>query len=558
MDDRVLGDADRGVAEVRLDQRREHRRDGGRQIVRIEIGLRRHRHVDRLGDAADQRLVVAQTEAGGAGAAIGNVEHLQERRHVHFHEGVVVEALVAEVQNKMRAVGPQLGVKRGVIVEKTKAIIGQLVQCRLEPLDRLDILFVPASVALDRVGKARIAENHGDVGKQRRAARQPPRAARRLAGQKQPVRHHAEILIAGRIRRQQRMKADIGETGAGQQRVEALFRIEPLGIELIGDDAALGMDHDLTADQPIAILGEIALAADEMILVDPFPRARIEMTAHPLAIHQIHDERSAGGEGALDRFEHGEIVLRTLEIAERVAQTGRRNEIRPSPRRKRRASPSWKRDLQVALPGAFAGEADQVARAVEPGDVRKAAPGEFERMAALAAAQIEDAVVALEPDGADQQIDLLAGVAVVLDNVAVGFEIERVEQSAPPIRGQMTLEIGHRTQGARTDVPALLRPVAICTRKIGVRRVRLGSGPRTIRLLAHIHCPRSFGRQKAADTVPEPACGQRAIARRGVVARIGCWSRRLREMHSRSDTGFRLDQRRVSAGSSEYFVRLSR
>ena len=83
-----------------------------------------------------------------------------------------------------------------------------------------------------------------------------------------------------------------------------------------------------------------------------------------------------------------------------------------------------KRDLQIALPGAFASETDQVARTVEPGDVRKAAAGELERMAALAAAQIEDAVVALEADRSNQEIDLFAGVAVVLDHIAVGFEIE--------------------------------------------------------------------------------------------------------------------------------------
>ena len=36
-------------------------------------------------------------------------------------------------------------------------------------------------------------------GNRRRAARQPTRPARRLAGQEQPVRHHAEILVARAI-----------------------------------------------------------------------------------------------------------------------------------------------------------------------------------------------------------------------------------------------------------------------------------------------------------------------------------------------------------------------
>ena len=39
------------------------------------------------------------------------------------------------------------------------------------------------------------------------------------------------------------MKADIGKAGACQQRLQPFFRIEPLGIELVGDDAALGVDQ---------------------------------------------------------------------------------------------------------------------------------------------------------------------------------------------------------------------------------------------------------------------------------------------------------------------------
>src|SRR6516162_7924409 len=100
------------------------------------------------------------------------------------------------------------------------------------------------------------------------------------------------------------MKTDIGKAGAGQQRLEALFGIEPLGIELIGNDAALGVDYDLAANQSVTIFCEVSLATDKMVLVDPFPGAWIEMTAHPLAIHQIHDQRTAGGKGALDCLEH--------------------------------------------------------------------------------------------------------------------------------------------------------------------------------------------------------------------------------------------------------------
>jgi len=73
--------------------------------------------------------------------------------------------------------------------------------------------------------------------------------------------------------------------------------------------------------------------------------------------------------------------------------------------------------------------------------MRKAAPGKLKRMPALATAQVENAIVAFEPDGTNEEAHFFTGVAVVLDHITIGFEIERVEQGAPPIRGQMPLEI---------------------------------------------------------------------------------------------------------------------
>src|SRR6516164_1826909 len=154
------------------------------------------------------------------------------------------------------------------------------------------------------------------------------------------------------------------------------------------------MHDDLPADQPVAISGEVAFAADEMVLIDPLPGARLEMVAHPVAVHQIHDERAAGGEGALDRLEHREIVLRTLEITEGIAQDADAMELRVA-ETKAPGVAFMKRDLQVALFGALAGEADQIAGSIEPGDMRKSALRKLERMSTLPAAQIEDAIVAL-------------------------------------------------------------------------------------------------------------------------------------------------------------------
>src|SRR5262249_28652395 len=155
---------------------------------------------------------------------------------------------------------------------------------------------------------------------------------------------------------------------AGQQRLETLFRVEPFGVELIGDNTALGMDNDLPADQTVAILGEVAFAADKVVLVDPLPGSRLEMAAHPVAVHQIHDQRAAGGERALDRFKHREVILRALEITERIAKDADAMEFGVAEAKTPRIA-FVKRNLEVTLLGALAGETDQIAGAIEPGDV---------------------------------------------------------------------------------------------------------------------------------------------------------------------------------------------
>src|SRR5207247_2004085 len=154
--------------------------------------------------------------------------------------------------------------------------------------------------------------------------------------------------------------------------------------------------------------------AYKVVLVDPVPGTRLEMAPHPLSVHQIHDEDAARGQCALDRLQHREIVFRPVEIAKRVAQNADAMKL-PVAEPKTPRVAFVKGERQIALPGALAGEADQVARAVEPGDLLKAALRQLERVPALTAAQIEDAVVAFETGAADQKIDLLLGVAVVLD-----------------------------------------------------------------------------------------------------------------------------------------------
>ena len=69
-------------------------------------------------------------------------------------------------------------------------------------------------------------------------------------------------------------------------------------------------------------------------------------------------------------------------------------------------------------------------------------------MAALPAAQIEDSIIGLECGGPNQRVDFASRIAVILDDVAIGLEIDRVEQRPPPIGRQVPFQIGYRAHGA--------------------------------------------------------------------------------------------------------------
>ena len=61
-----------------------------------------------------------------------------------------------------------------------------------------------------------------------------------------------------------------------------------------------------------------------------------------------------------------------------------------------------KGNVQVALLGSLASKADQIARAIQPGNVLKTTMRQFKRMSPLPAAQIENAVIVLQPRATDQ------------------------------------------------------------------------------------------------------------------------------------------------------------
>src|SRR4029077_12692014 len=79
-------------------------------------------------------------------------------------------------------------------------------------------------------------------------------------------------------------------------------------------------------------------------------------------------------------------------------------------------------------------------------------------VAALAAAQVEDMAVRLDGGGRDDEVHLAARVLRVLDDIAVGLDVEGVEELAPPFLGKVRLQICDRTEArTRWQAPGALR-----------------------------------------------------------------------------------------------------
>src|SRR5690606_38807389 len=83
---------------------------------------------------------------------------------------------------------------------------------------------------------------------------------------------------------------------------------------------------------------------------------------------------------------------------------------------------------------------------------------QLEAMAALSAAQIEDLAVRLYGCGGEDEVHVAARVLHVLDDVAVGLDVESVEKLTPPFGGEMCFEIRDGTETrTRRYAPLALR-----------------------------------------------------------------------------------------------------
>ena len=106
--------------------------------------------------------------------------------------------------------------------------------------------------------------------------------------------------------------------------------VEALGIELVGDNALFRVGDDFAGDDAAAVFRQGALAADKVLIVNPFPASRLEVIPHPLAIHHIEKEESVRSEQSGQVFQDRLIVGRLFEITEGIAHEQDRVELLPA------------------------------------------------------------------------------------------------------------------------------------------------------------------------------------------------------------------------------------
>ena len=182
-----------------------------------------------------------------------------------------------------------------------------------------------------------------------------------------------------------------------------------------------------------------------MVLVDPLPRAALEVIGHIGAVGDVEHELAGRAQDLADGRQHLLVVLLVGEVAERVAHDG--DAVEAHLGQTRVAGVAFlEHDLQPLVLRALLGEAHEIARAVDARDVLEAAARQLQAVASLAAAQVEDVAMGWTAARRDDEVDLAARVLDVLDDVAVGLDVEGVEKLAPPLGGEVRLEIRDGTE----------------------------------------------------------------------------------------------------------------
>jgi hypothetical protein len=76
----------------------------------------------------------------------------------------------------------------------------------------------------------------------------------------------------------------------------------------------------------------------------------------------------------------------------------------------------------------------------------KAAAGELDGVTSLAATEVEDTVLMGKLEDCGEQVHFTAGDILIIYNIPVRLEVERIENGAPPVGMDMFLKIEHRAE----------------------------------------------------------------------------------------------------------------
>ena len=125
----------------------------------------------------------------------------------------------------------------------------------------------------------------------------------------------------------------------------------------------------------------------------------------------------------MNRLKHGQVILGTLEVAEGVAEQ-RDTVQRRLGQAKLPGVGFSKRDVQPGFRCPSLGKAHEIAGAVDANDAGEASPCQFNAMAALSAAQVENGTVRRKRHRFQKKVDVLGGILLALNNVAIGLEID--------------------------------------------------------------------------------------------------------------------------------------
>ena len=163
VDDGVLGYAFRAVAVIGLQERRQSTSRRRGCLTGPHQGLDRNGNAERDCHSTDQTLVIAGRQRQRAGAGVGQSQHLEHGGDVQLLEGIVVEALVAQVEDEIGAQPGKIQLQRRMVVQIAELVAGELRERGFQAPDIFQVLGIESAVSLDGVRQIRVAQDDSDI-----------------------------------------------------------------------------------------------------------------------------------------------------------------------------------------------------------------------------------------------------------------------------------------------------------------------------------------------------------------------------------------------------------